>query len=346
MAILDDQNVITQKDPQGALVVGLNEAEQLRFDALLRNKPGNVWRPDNIILAGMGGSALAGGMVKDWLELPLPFEVVRRYALPTYANEKTLVIASSYSGNTEETVSALHQAEERGCRIAVIASGGKLIEIAQDRGYTFVQLEGGLQPRMAVLMNLRALTHILEAFSLVKGAYDQLAANVEWLEDKSKQWAPTVATEQNEAKQLALEIAGKTPVIYAGSKLSSIAYKWKISFNENAKNVAFCNEIPEFNHNEFMGWTSHPVDKPFAVIDLVSRLEHERIQKRFVLSDRMLSGMRPKSLQIPVQGETLLQQMLWGSVLADMVSIYVAILNGVNPTPVDIIERFKKELES
>lgn len=346
MAMLDDRNVISQRDPDGALAVAAHEADQLRFNAVLVNQPGKQWHPQNIVLAGMGGSALAGGFVKDWLDLSLPFEVVRRYDLPAYANEHTLVIASSYSGNTEETVSALHEAWERGSRIAVIASGGKLIDFAKEKGLAFVQLEGGLQPRMAVLMNLRALTHLLESYGVAQGAYEQLAANVEWLEDKTKHWLPSVPLEQNEAKQLAMEIVGKTPVIYAGSKLSSIAYKWKISFNENAKNVSFCNEIPEFNHNEFMGWTSHPIEKPFAVIDLLSTLEHERVQKRFSVSERMLSGMRPKAIPVAVEGKTLLQQMLWASVLADMVSIYVAILNGVNPTPVEHIERFKKELEA
>ena len=123
-----------------------------------------------------------------------------------------------------------------------------------------------------------------------------------------------------------------------------MAYKWKISWNENAKNVAFWNEYPEFNHNEFIGWTSHPVEKPFAVFDLVSSFEHPRILNRFEISDRLLSGQRPKSTVINLAGKSTIQQLLWGSILADFTSIYVAILNNVNPMPVQLIEKLKAEL--
>lgn len=139
---------------------------------------------------------------------------------------------------------------------------------------------------------------------------------------------------------------GKTPVFYAGTLMAPVAYKWKISWNENAKNVAFWNELPEFNHNEFIGWSSHPVEKPFAIFDLVSRFEHPRILKRFEVSDRLLSGRRPKAHTVELKGQTPLQQMLWADILADFTSIYVAILNGVNPTPVDLVEKLKVELNN
>jgi glucose/mannose-6-phosphate isomerase len=126
--------------------------------------------------------------------------------------------------------------------------------------------------------------------------------------------------------------------------MGPIAYKWKISFNENAKNIAFTNELPEFNHNEFIGWSSHPIEKPFAVLDLVSKFEDPRILRRFEISDRLLSGMRPKAITVNLKGDTPLRQMLWGSILGDFVGIYLALLNGVNPTPVDLIEKLKIEL--
>jgi len=153
-----------------------------------------------------------------------------------------------------------------------------------------------------------------------------------------------VLVDKNYAKQLALLAVGKTPVFYGGTLTAPVAYKWKISWNENAKNTAFWNELPEFNHNEFIGWTSHPVEKPFAVFDLVSHLEHSQILKRFEISDRLLSGQRPKSTVVNLQGDTAIKQLLWGSILADFVSIYVAILNGVDPTPVPLIEKLKQEL--
>ena len=121
-----------------------------------------------------------------------------------------------------------------------------------------------------------------------------------------------------------------------------LAYKWKISFNENAKNIAWCNQLPEFNHNEFMGWSSHPVDKPYKVIDLRSSLEHERVQRRFEVSDRLLSGKRPAAHVVQVQGETLLEQMV-GLWLGICDALY-GNRNGLNPSPVTLIEKFKKEL--
>src|SRR5690606_25590809 len=124
-----------------------------------------------------------------------------------------------------------------------------------------------------------------------------------FLRESVSSWAPEVPTSQNTAKLLALELMGKTIVVYAGPKLFPAAYKWKISFNENAKNVAWCNEIPEFNHNEYLGWTSHPLKKPYAVVDLRSDREHLRIQKRFEVTERLLSGKRPSPEVVEVRGD-------------------------------------------
>lgn len=198
---------------------------------------------------------------------------------------------------------------------------------------------------MAVIYNLCALVTLLANFKIVGiEKLDEVKATSGWLKLESEQWAGDVSVDKNYAKQLALLAVGKTPVFYGGTLTAPVAYKWKISWNENAKNVSFWNELPEFNHNEFIGWTSHPIEKPFAVFDLVSNLEHPQILKRFEVSDRLLSGQRPKSTVVNLAGQSAIQQLLWGSILADFVSIYVAILNGVDPTPVPIIEKLKKEL--
>jgi glucose/mannose-6-phosphate isomerase len=164
------------------------------------------------------------------------------------------------------------------------------------------------------------------------------------LEAAAKQWASDVPEADNYAKQLAQKMAGKTPIIYAGPLMAPAAWKWKIDVNENAKNTAWHGVIPEFNHNEFIGWSSHPVEKPFAVIDLLSSFEHERVQKRFAVSDRLLSGMRPASINIEAKGGSVVEQLLYLVLLGDHATTYLAILNGVNPTPVDLVEKFKKEL--
>ena len=174
---------------------------------------------------------------------------------------------------------------------------------------------------------------------------DQFAAAGEFLKNAVQPWIATVPAPKNQAKQIAQEVIGKSAVIYAGAKFWPAAYKWKISFNENAKHVAWANQYPEFNHNEFMGWTKQPVDKPYAVIDLRSTLEHPRTQKRFEVTERLLSGMRPAPIVVNAQGESLLEQLLWVIALGDFVTIYTALLNGLNPAPVDLIEKFKKSLD-
>ena len=345
--MLDDANVIKQRDVSGALAVAASLYKQVSYDCQLAHAAHDGREIRAIVVAGMGGSALAADVVKVLLgqSLRVPFDVVKGYALPAYADKDTLVIASSHSGNTEETVACMNEAIARGCQMAAIATGGQVKEIAAAHDIMFAEIPHDTQPRMGMIYNLRVLLRILVEFGLAKKTvYDDLAATEAWLHEESDLWVKEMPTERNYAKQLALIAVGKTPVFYGGSLMAPVAYKWKISWNENAKNVAFWNYLPEFNHNEFLGWTSHPVEKPFAVFDLVSELENPRVLKRFALSDKLLSGRLPKSTVVPIEGETLLKQMLWGCVLADFVSIYVAILNGVDPTQVDLIEKFKKEL--
>jgi glucose/mannose-6-phosphate isomerase len=345
--MLDDTNVLKQRDKSNALDVAAHLFEQAKFEPTLVDADHDGRTITSIVIAGMGGSALAADLVKSLLatSTTVPIEVVKGYDLPHYAGASTLVIASSHSGNTEETVSCLTQALEHGCQVAVTSTGGKLKAIATAYHTMFAEFPHDTQPRMGMIYNLRAILRILLEFKLInKSVFDDVAECQDWLKQESDAWVKESPIERNYAKQLALLAVGKTPVFYAGSVMAPVAYKWKISWNENAKNVAFWNFYPEFNHNEFLGWTSHPIEKPFAVFDLVSDKEHERIGKRMELSDRMLSGRRPKANEVHLQGETVIQQMLWGCILADFVSIYVAILNNVDPTQVDLIEKFKTEL--
>jgi glucose/mannose-6-phosphate isomerase len=345
--MLDDANVIAQRDPHGALAVAAAEWAQASHEVAVVDEAHDGRMLTRVVVAGMGGSALAALLVQSWLgrRMEIPFEVVRNYDLPNYVDGQTLVIASSYSGNTEETLSCLQQARDRFAQLGVIASGGHLEGIAAHQTIAHVVLPADLQPRMAVIYNLRALIALLINFGILPSSVlDEVTHTAKWLKEETANWLPDVSIDKNEAKQLALLAVGKTPVIYGGALTGALAYKWKISWNENAKNVAFWNEYPEFNHNEFIGWTSHPVEKPFAVFDLISSLEHPQILKRFAVSDRLLSGKRPKANVIHLKGDSLIAQLLWGCILADFVSIYVAILNGVDPTPVDLIEKLKKEL--
>lgn len=345
--ILDNLNVLSQRDPEGALAIVASQYAQTAYVAEVLNSEHDGREITSVVVTGMGGSALAALFVKVLLQtkLTIPFDIVRGYDIPNYVNKNTLVIASSYSGNTEETLSALDQARQRGSQIAIVASGGRLIEIAESNAIAYVKLPDGVQPRMAMLYNLRGLLALLETFEVIDEDLNRQVESLSgWLESESSAWLPEVPTSDNYAKQLAYEAVGKTPLFYGGAVTAPLAYKWKISWNETAKNTAWWNEYSEFNHNEFMGWTSHPIEKPFVIFDILSSFERPRILQRFELSDRLLSGKRPAAHSIHLKGDTLLAQLLWGAILADFASTYTAILNGVDPTPVALIEKLKQEL--
>ncbi|MBP7807220.1 bifunctional phosphoglucose/phosphomannose isomerase [Candidatus Saccharibacteria bacterium] len=346
--MLDDLKVIHERDTHDALGIVQKQCQQLVYAysaALVHHadeKP--IY---NVVLAGMGGSALAALMVQSWPGVQVPFEVVRNYEIPGYVDADTLFIASSYSGNTEETLAALVAAEAKGARIVVVAAGGKLSEMAKAKNYPLFEIPAGLQPRMAVFYNFAALVQLLHDVGLVPvGSIKTLHQAASWLEGQLETWLPTVPSKKNYAKQIAQDLMGKSVVVYSGPALFPVAYKWKININENAKSVAWCNQYPEFNHNEMLGWTSHPVDKPYAVVDLRSNLDNARVQKRFEVASKLLSGKRPAALEVQITGESLLEQMLWAITLGDYVSVYLALLNGVDPTPVVLIEKFKKALNT
>lgn len=341
--MLDDLKLIHERDSNDALGVAEKSSEQLLHNFGVELSP-QADAIKNIVVAGMGGSALAAHIAQNWPGFNRPFEICRSYQIPSYVGEDTLFIASSYSGNTEETLEATAQAEARGAGIIVISSGGTLLELAQSKGYPLLSLPTGYQPRHAVLYSLKAIVSITDALGVTSGAGAQLEAETEWLKEQVQGWLPTVPTNQNLAKQLALECIGKSVVIYSGPELWPAAYKWKISFNENAKHIAWANQFPEYNHNEFIGWTKQPSEKPYAVLELRSSLDHPRIQKRFAISERLLSGMRPFPEIVNVQGETWCQKLLWAVTLGEFVSIYTALLGNINPTPVDIIEKLKTQL--
>ena len=340
--MLDDLKLIHERDKEDALGVAAKQCDYFSREFAATFTPNGEVK--NIVLAGMGGSALPGVVLGSWPRLRVPFEIVRGYDLPAYVGPQTLVISSSYSGNTEETLEALSQAEAKGAQIAVVAAGGKLADIAREKGYPLFEIPGGIQPRMATFYFVNAFIAIFQPLDIAEEDTSELKRVGEWLKPFVDEWGPTVPTAHNYAKQIALELMGKTPIIYSGPRLFSAANKWKIACNENGKNTAWCNYLPEFNHNEFIGWSSHPVEKPFAVVDIRSNLEHPRVQKRFEVTEKLLSGLRPSPLVVRPVGETLLQQLVWATALGDFVTIYLGLLNGIDPTPVGLVEKLKVEL--
>jgi glucose/mannose-6-phosphate isomerase len=341
--VLDDLKFIHQKDQQDALGIAEKQWQQLEVNTELPELNSSY---NNVVFAGMGGSALAASIAASWPGVKVPFEICRTYDIPKYVDKSTLFIASSYSGDTEETISAFEQAQKKTNNIVCITRGGKLAELAKKNNLPVASLPDSGQPRFAVLASLKAVTAVLERAGLAveTDATKKLEVAKVELEKAIQGWVPTVATKDNPAKKLALELMGKTPVVYAGPLLAPAAYKWKISFNENAKNIAWSGQLPEFNHNEFLGWSSHPVDKPYEIIDLRSNLEHKQVKKRFIITTKLLSGKRPTPHVIEAEGHYLINQLLWTITLGDFVSIYLALLNGLNPTPVDLITKLKESL--
>ncbi len=343
--MLDDLKVIHSRDSEDSLGITRKQPAQYRNDYSFK------WTPpktvNNLIIAGMGGSGLAAKFLSTWPNPKLPIQIVQDYHLPSYTSVTTLLVVVSYSGNTEETVSILNEALslDQPPMIIVVCSGGELEKIADEYKLPRIKLPGGYQPRMTFGYQLRALAEILEQAGLSVGLVGQLEEASLRLEGLIDDFIETKATSSNLAKQIALEIIGKSVVVYSSAKFFPVAYKWKISINENAKTVSWVNQFPEFNHNEFIGWTSHPVDKPYAVIELRSSLDNPKVLKRFAVTEQLLSGKKPAAEVIDLKGEDLLDQIMYGIALGDFVSIYLAILNGINPTPVDIIESFKNKLK-
>jgi glucose/mannose-6-phosphate isomerase len=341
--MLDDLQLINQRDPLDALGVAERQWQQLdyQFDISVSS-----FEAQNIVYCGIGGSSVAGLISKAWLDYSLPFEIVRNYDIPSYVSDSTLVIACSYSGNTEETLSAIEQAVSKKAMVCVIATGGKMIDIAKQRKYPYIILPKAEQPRFGVLYHLDALVTLLGVLGLIdaKLRQSELVAARDLLRSSVNSWQSIVPMDKNLAKQIAVEAAGKSVAIYAGPKLAPAAYKWKIDYNENAKQLAWWNEYPEFNHNEFVGWSEQPPLKPYCVIDLRSNLEAERVQRRFAITAKLLSGRRPDPFVVNAEGKSLIQQLLYMVLLGDFTTIYSSILAGVNPVPVDLVDKFREEL--
>lgn len=340
--MLDDPKYIARFDRSEGFAMVAGQPQQLRHDYQI--KPPVIDNSiHNLVLVGMGGSALAAEFIRSWLSdgLKVPFEIVRDYELPLYVNEHSLVIVSSYSGNTEETLSCLKQVGESGATAVRMTAGGKLAQ--DDSVEAMITIPNDLQPRFAVLYEAKAIAVLLEELKLVEGVVEDLEVAADWLLEEVTHFAPNIPEADNIAKQIAKQLVGHPVVIYGGPTLAMPAMKWKIDLNENAKNLAFWNQLPEFNHNEFIGW-SNPKNSLMKVVQLHSSLDNDRVKKRFEVSNRLLSGSMPAPVVVEAQGQTKLQQMLWSMLLGDFVATYVAMLNQVDPVPVELIEKLKKEL--
>ncbi|MDO8530036.1 MAG: bifunctional phosphoglucose/phosphomannose isomerase [bacterium] len=294
----------------------------------------------NVVVCGLGGSALPADITVA-LEPKLALSVHRDYDLPTSATKESLIICISYSGNTEETLSAFAEALKQGFSIIGIASGGKIEALCQANGLPFIKIPGGIQPRSALGYMLSTLIAILEKVDLIKNLSDKISNAVQILQEA----CPAL---EKEGQQLAKKLIGKIPVIYAAhaDESAAIARIWKIKFNENSKIPAFYNYLPELNHNEMVGYMQAQKvgGQHISVIILKDNSCNERIQKRINLTDSLIKKSGIECQIIELRGNILLDKIFLSLLLADWTSYYLALEYGVDPTPVEIVEEFKKLL--
>jgi glucose/mannose-6-phosphate isomerase len=309
--------------------------------------PANYRQADSIVILGIGGSAIGGdlvcALVRD--ECSVPIFVNRDYDLPAFVGDQTLVIASSYSGNTEETLWAFGQALERGAMAAAITTGGQLAETCRRRNLPLITFEYEAQPRAALGYSFVTLLVVLQELGYIAGKSGQLEEATTSLERLHPRIGVEVPAADNPAKQLARRLEGKLPVFYGAGHLSEVARRWKCQLNENSKAWAFWEVLPELNHNAVAGYEFPSCLAPHLyVLMLASDLYHPRHQARIEVTGEILTqrGIAHEAIQVP--GKSRLSQMLWAIHFVDFVSYYLAALNGTDPTPVDSIVYLKQRL--
>ena len=300
-----------------------------------------------LILAGMGGSAIGGDIARSYLsrEIPIPFVVQRHYRLPGYVNKRSLVICSSYSGNTEETVSAYREAEARGANILVITSGGELAQRAAADNIPSLIVPGGIPaPRAALGYSIAPLLTILFRLGLCLEPYEEIQEASLMM----KQRLPTYATagESNRALELAKYLHGTMPLIYAAQDhLDAVAVRFKGQICENAECLAFANFFPEFNHNELVGWGKlHGLEDKLSAVVISDEDDHSRIRARMRIVAESLEQEGRRVVRIQAERVAEFAKMMLLIQLADFTSYYLALLNGVDPTPVKAIDYLKEKL--
>lgn len=296
----------------------------------------------SIVYCGLGGSAISGDLLLDYLshELKIPFRVVRGYNLPSYTNKDTLVIISSYSGNTEETISCFQQALKLNCSIIAITSGGKIWEEANKYKIPVIKIESGFQPRYALGLSFFSLLKLMQELGFVNEIKTTNKIIGLW-----QKLAEEFSTKKNQAIQIAEQIIGFIPVIYSAEFLSSVGYRFKCQVNENSKLHAFHNVIPELNHNEIIGWESYQEKQiQTKVIYLLDREYHPQNRKRFNILKEMLSKQKVDVLTLESNEEDRKGRIMDLIFLCDWISFYTSVLRGFDPSEIDFIHQMKKQL--
>ena len=325
----------------------LDLPEHLR-DALWRVSSADIgdWDSRNgLVVAGMGGSAIGGDLARVALgdHASRPIITARDYGLPGWTTPDTTVLCASYSGETEETLAAFDAAGALGARRVAVITGGKLAELARAESVPVIPLPGGFQPRVAVAYMTVAALEVAAACGAgprMASEIDVAAAHIDQL---CAEWGPE-ADDGNIAKEVALALNGSVPVIAGAGLTAPVAYRWKTQINENAKLPAFAGELPELDHNEIVGWQGTAGLGSFAAVFLEDADQHPRIGDRIELTSELIAEHATTVIRATTRGQGSVERVMSLVLLGDLVSLYLAVLRGIDPTPVRVIDDLKARL--
>ena len=342
-----DRDTIAKVDVSDQLTDVLAIPEHLR-DALWKVESAGLepWdSPGGIIVAGMGGSAIGGELARAVLgdHASRPLLTARAYGLPPWTTNETTVVCASYSGNTEETLTCYEAAGVIGARRVAVTSGGELAELARADGVPVIPVAGGYQPRAAVAYMTVAVLEVAALAGVGPRMNSEIDVAADHLEELVIEWGPD-GTDGGEAKTLARALNGTVPVVAGAGLTTAIAYRWKTQFNENAKVPAYALELPEMDHNEIEGWASANGFGRFSAVFLDDDDTHPRVKERLELTGRLIRTGAAGVHRVSSRGRTTVERVFSLVLLGDLVSLYLAVLRGADPEPVEAIEALKAEL--
>ncbi len=302
----------------------------------------------NIVVLGMGGSAIGGDLLSNYLadELSIPIIVIRGYNIPKFVSEDSLVFAVSYSGNTEETISALSKCVEVEAKVIALSSGGWLENLSKDYNFPLIKVPSGIQPRSALGYLFFPILKVLEGLGFIKQRTEELEEMINIMQELSTEYGSKSLAEHNFAKKIALSLYQCLPLIYGSEGLfEAVTMRWKTQINENSKWPCFWNILSELDHNEIVGYEiDNQINKQAKVVYLEDKEGNPRISQRYEITKKIIDQKVAEFILCPSKGKGKLSRMFSLIYLGDIVSCYLAILNKVDPSPVACIENLKKEL--
>lgn len=344
---LDD---IRRKDPKGMYQWILDFPKQVEDAVTIGTKAAiklSARGIQNIVLTGLGGSAIGGDLLRSYLadELKIPLIVNRHYLLPAFVNSKSLVIVSSYSGNTEETISAHREAVRKKAKVLCISTNGTTEQLAKKHRHPVIKIPPGLSPRAALGYSFFPLLVVLAKLGFVKSKSKDIRETIGLLSARGKSFS-NPGGEDNPAYRLAQQFRGKLPIVYAPNEhLDAVNVRWRGQIAENAKQLCFGHVLPEMNHNELVGWkVLTPLMKEMEVIFLRDKGTHSRVAMREDITKQLIGQYAAHVTEIWSEGTSLLARMFSLIQFGDWVSLYLAILNDEDPAPVAVIDYLKEQL--